>query len=179
MDSINWPCSGHRSFMSAIWPVYTGRVPDMDLSCPKYGQIFLATFRTSHTNVRNRASINWPYSGHWNLMSGIWPVETGRVPDIKMWCPECDQDFWPCSGHHWPYSGHHWPCSRHHWPCSGLHWPYSGHKFRFKIHDRNTASWYSGHQRSMCGTWPRKTGLIVDNGYVAGIADVQIMARVG
>ena len=26
-----------------------------------------------------------------NLMSGIWPVKTGRFPDIKSWCPEYGQ----------------------------------------------------------------------------------------
>ena len=63
----------------------------MDLSCPKYGQIFLATFRTSHTNVRNRASINWPYSGHERSMSGIWTVLNGPVPDIDLSCPQYGQ----------------------------------------------------------------------------------------
>ena len=32
------------------------------------------------------ASKNWPYPGHQNLMSGMWPVKTGHIPDIKNRC---------------------------------------------------------------------------------------------
>ena len=38
-------------------------------------------------NVRDMASFHCPYSGHQNLMSGIWTVKTGHIPDIKNRCP--------------------------------------------------------------------------------------------
>ena len=66
-----WPYSGHYFAMSGIGPGKTGHVPDINFSCPEYDQCFLAMFRTSLYDVRNTASINWPYSGHRNLMSGI------------------------------------------------------------------------------------------------------------
>ena len=66
-----WPYSGHYFAMSGIGPGKTGHVPDINFSCPEYDQCFLALFQTSQIDVRNTASINWPYSGHRNLMSGI------------------------------------------------------------------------------------------------------------
>ena len=39
-------------------------------------------FQISHVDVRNRASLNWPYSGHRTTMSVIEPGKTGLIPDI-------------------------------------------------------------------------------------------------
>ena len=81
---IFWSYSGHGCVMSGIRPGFPGHVPDIKVRCPEYGQFQLSMFRTSHIDVRNRASFNWPYSGHHHLMSVIWPVETGSVPDINV-----------------------------------------------------------------------------------------------
>ena len=50
--------------MSGIWPVETGHVPDIDPSCPEYGQFILAMYRTSNFYVRNMDNLDWPCSGH-------------------------------------------------------------------------------------------------------------------
>ena len=42
--------------MSGIGPGKTGHVPDINFSCPEYDQCFLAMFRTSLYDVRNKAS---------------------------------------------------------------------------------------------------------------------------
>ena len=44
----------------------------------------LSTFWTSKVDVRNMDSILCPSPGHQRLMSGIWPVETGHIPDIDL-----------------------------------------------------------------------------------------------
>ena len=51
-----WPYSGHYFAMSGIGPGKTGHVPDINFSCPEYDQCFLAMFRTSLYDVRNKAS---------------------------------------------------------------------------------------------------------------------------
>ena len=50
--------------MSGIRPVFPGHIPDINLRCPEYGQEKLVLFRTSNIDVRNVASLSWPYSGH-------------------------------------------------------------------------------------------------------------------
>ena len=77
--------------MSGIWPEKTGHVPDIVHRCPEYGQEALAMFRTSHEDVRNRASVSWPYSGHQTTMSGTGPGKAGHIPDITQQYPEHDQ----------------------------------------------------------------------------------------
>ena len=69
--------------MSGIWPVETVHIPDIKNRCQGYGQFFLALFRTSIFDVRDIDSFYWPYSRHQFLMSGIWTVFTGHIPDIK------------------------------------------------------------------------------------------------
>ena len=83
------------------------------------------------SDVRDMASFNWPYPWHRFLMSGIWPVFTGHIPDIEFWCPgygqfllaisrtsnvdvrNMDSENWPYSGH-CPYPGHRAMSGR--WP---------------------------------------------------------------
>ena len=69
--------------MSGIWPVKIVPIPDIKNRCPGNGQFLLALFRTSKIDVRDIDSFYWPYSGHQFLMSGIWTVFTGHIPDIK------------------------------------------------------------------------------------------------
>ena len=68
--------------MSGIWPVKTGHFPDIKKRCPGNGQFLLSVFRTSKIDVRDMDIFYWPYSGHQHLMSGIWKVKTGHIPDI-------------------------------------------------------------------------------------------------
>ena len=77
--------------MSGIRPVSTGHIPDIKFRCPEYGQFQLVIFRTSNFDVRNMASLYWPYSGHQFVMSGIGPGKSGHIPDILQRCPEHDQ----------------------------------------------------------------------------------------
>ena len=67
MDS--WKCPWHRLLMSGI--------------------------RTQKIGIKSR-SPPWPYFGHCAMsgiwtMSGIWPVLTVHIPDIRFWCPEYGQ----------------------------------------------------------------------------------------
>ena len=74
-------------------------------------------FRTSHNDVRNMARKSWLYSGHRTTISGIWPGNTGPVPDIAQRCPEYGQEklavFWTSSCDVWNIARKSWPYSRH------------------------------------------------------------------
>ena len=68
--------SGTWLVMSAIWPVMSGIGPAMSGTGPVMSGIRpknLITSRTSHIDVRNRASSSWRYYGH----------QAGHVPDMK------------------------------------------------------------------------------------------------
>ena len=144
--------------MSGIWPVKIVPIPDIKNRCPGNGQFLLAVIRTSFFDVRNMDSFLCPCSGHRLLMSGIRPVFSVHVPDIKHWCPGHGQVFCPCSGHRCP-------CSGHHCPYSGHHCPYSRHQFNWKMVvwnvDRENCP-CPGHRSLMSGTWTENTVHVPD-----------------
>ena len=76
--------------MPGTWPAW----------CPEYDQEKLVVFRTSHNDIRNRASFSRPYSGHpfCNDVRNSVSDVPGHVPNITNWCPECDQRSWSNSG---------------------------------------------------------------------------------
>ena len=95
MASLYWPCTGHRIFMSGIWTVYTGRVPDID---------FVTKFMSG---IRPVKSGTWPVmSGTWPVMSGIWPVMSGTWPKILVTFRTSHFDVRNTASFNWSYSGH-------------------------------------------------------------------------
>ena len=84
-------CFSINTFFGSSPIARPGHLPDIARcpgygQCPEYGQFSLSIFRTSTFDVRDMASKNWPYPGHQNSMSGMWPVKTGHIPDIKNRC---------------------------------------------------------------------------------------------
>ena len=69
---------------------------------------FLVMFRTSNRDAQ------------------IMTKDPGHIPNIKLRCPERDQDFLLGSRHHWHRSGHQWHYLGH-------HWHHSGHPFIWKL----------------------------------------------
>ena len=141
-----------------------GHLPDIARcpgygQCPEYGQFSLSIFRTSTFDVRDMASKNWPYPGHQNSMSGMWPVKTGHIPDIKNRCQgygqlklsmsqtsifdvrNMDREYCPCPGHQLLMSGiwtekivHLPDITSNSCPYSGHHCPYSRHHCPYSGH---------------------------------------------
>ena len=140
-----------------IWPVKTVHIPDIKNRCPGYGQFLLALFRTSKIDVRDIDSFYWPYSGHQFLMSGIWTVFTGHIPDIKFLIKLMSGIRTVMSGT-WTMMSGTWTLM------SGIRTVMSGIRTKYlslfrtsKSDVRNMASFncpYSGHQNLMSGTWP-------------------------
>ena len=63
-------------------PDITGPIPDIAGHIPDINPYLLVVSQTWMCDVRNKARISWPCSGHQSSMSGIWPVSTVHVPDI-------------------------------------------------------------------------------------------------
>ena len=64
--------SGIGTMMSGTWTVITG-----------IWTVMSGIWTENISDVQNMASFPCPYSGHDFLMSGIWPVFTVHIPDIK------------------------------------------------------------------------------------------------
>ena len=98
--------------MSRIGSGKTGHIPDINFQCPEYGQEKLVMFRTPMYDIRNVASLSWPYSGHGchflvmfrtslalfrtSLALFRTPLALFRTSIIS---------FWPYSGHCFAMSG--------------------------------------------------------------------------
>ena len=84
--------------MSVIQPGKTGPIPDINVRCPEYSQVFLAIFRTSMCDVRNVTRIFVPVpdnigpvpdiAGHIPDITGYIPDITGYIPDITGCIPD-------------------------------------------------------------------------------------------
>ena len=141
--------------LSGTWPGW----------CPEHGQLKLAMSRTSIFDVRNKASFSWPCTGHRPLMSGIWPVSTGRVPDIDF-VTKFMSGIRPVKSGTWPVMSGMWPVMSGIGPVMSGLWSKILVTFRTSHDDvRNMArkSWpYSGHRNLMSGIWPVYTGHVPD-----------------
>ena len=87
ITNIFCPYSGH------LCPHSRHQCPYSRNHCPYSGHHFflLSIFWTSTSDVRYMDRENCLYSGHWWLMSGIRPVFTVHIPDIKIWCLDYGQ----------------------------------------------------------------------------------------
>ena len=75
--SFSWLYSGHRCTMSGIQPGFPGHIPDINVRCLEYSQVFLAILRTSMS-----------FPGHHPDITSRNPDITVRIPDITVRIPD-------------------------------------------------------------------------------------------
>ena len=105
MDRWKSPYFEHKSSMSGIWTVFSVHISDIKSWCLEYGQWKPVLFQTSLifsvyipditvyipdiiAHILDITVLIADINFMKNSMSGIWPVKTGLIPDIKSRCPK-------------------------------------------------------------------------------------------